>query len=199
MKRATLITAIFFLMSAGQTWAGPIVGITFHSSGGASQWTNETSLGNTTNDLPDETGVNSGYSLTTSNPPVGGASVTVDINTIPTGNSNLGGINGNFFNFNTVTAILSGLQAGATYDVWVFVARGGDPIHQLVTITGAGMTSFKQDALRQQLMVNSMVGSSSENGIALQAVPEPATLGLLACGVVGLAAYDWRRRKLATV
>jgi len=95
MKRATLITAAFFLMGAGQTWAD-IVGVTFNSSGGAPQWTNETSRG-TTNDLPYETGAHSGISLTTS---VSGSfapfSVSVDSNTIPNGDSNLSGINGNF-------------------------------------------------------------------------------------------------------
>src|SRR5580698_3461170 len=65
MQQATLLAAAFFLIGAGQTWASPLVGVTFNSSGGAPQWTNETSLG-TTNNLPYETGGNSGISLTTS-------------------------------------------------------------------------------------------------------------------------------------
>jgi hypothetical protein len=164
------------------------------------------------------------------------ASITVNTATIPTGNSNLSGINGNFYGETSFTAALSGLQAGATYDVWVFVTREGDPTKQNVTITGAGMTTFSQnDTSTRQLIVNSMAGSSSKtlgfyalpivagtgsdgsgnininivnndgsfgaaiSGIALAQVPEPATLGLLACGAVSLAAYEWRRRKLATV
>jgi hypothetical protein len=150
-------------MVAGQTWAGPIVGVTFNSSGGAPQWTNETSLG-TTNKLPDETGGNSGISLTTS---VSGAfapfRVTVNSSTIPTGDTNLKGINGNFYGENSFTAALSGLRAGATYDVWVFVTRQNDPTDQSVTITGAGTTKFSQiDSTTQQLIVNSMIGSSSK-------------------------------------
>jgi len=117
----------------------------------------------------------------------------------------------------------------------VFVTRENDPTDQLVTITGAGTTSFSHiDVTTRQLIVNSMVGSSSEDlgyyalpivsdgsghininiantddgygaavsGIALEqvsSVPEPATLGFWACGAVCLAAYHWRRRKLATV
>jgi len=231
MKRATLITAAFFLMSAGQTWADPIVGVTFNSSGGATQWTNETSLG-TTNNLPYETGANSGISLTTSVVPSFSLfSVSVDHTTIPTGDSNLGGINGNFYGETSFTAALSGLHAGATYDVWVFVTRQNDPTNQSVTITGAGTTSFSQiDGSTKQLIVNSLVGSNTHDlryyalpivsdgsgditikitntgsygaavsGIALQSVPEPGTLGLAVCGAVSLAAYGWRRRKLATM
>jgi hypothetical protein len=213
------------------------VGVTFNSSGGAPQWTNETTLG-TTNNLRDETGANSGISLTTS--VVGTSapfSVSVNSATIPTGDSNLLGINGNIYGETSFTAALSGLNAGAIYDVWLFVTRENDTTNQLVTITmtGAATTQFTQvDASTQQLIVNSTVGSSSESlafyaipivsdtsgdisiniqnqdgtfgaaisGIALQevsSVPEPATLSLLACGAVGLAAYGWRRRKPAAV
>jgi hypothetical protein len=160
-------------------------------------------------------------------------SVTVNPTTLPTGDSNLIGINGNWQGEERFTAALSGLQAGATYDVWVFVTRQNFRTNQFVHIAGAGITDFSQfDLSHRQLIVNSMVGSSSEtlgfyalpivsdgsgninitiynnddgvgaaiSGIALaQAVPEPATLGLLACGAVSLAAYEWRRRKLATV
>jgi hypothetical protein len=166
MKRACwLIASLALLLAgAGQTWAGPIVGVTFNSSGGAPQWTNETSLG-TTNNLPYESGANSGISLTTS--VTGGFapfSVSVNPTTIPSGDSNLGGINGNFYGENSFTAVLSGLQAGATYDVWVFVTRQNFTTNQFVTITGAGSTTFSQvDNSVQQLIVNSTVGSSSES------------------------------------
>jgi hypothetical protein len=163
MKRAGLIAAGVFLLGAGQAWADRLVGVTFNSTGGASQWTNETALG-TTNNLPYETGANSGVSLTTS---VKGASapfsVSVNPGTIPSGNPNLSGINGNIYGENSFTAVLSDLSAGATYDVWVFVTRQNFPTDQLVTITGAGTTSFTQiDAATKQLIVNSMVGSSSK-------------------------------------
>ena len=65
MKRASVTAAGVFLLGAGQTWASSLVGVTFDSTGGAPQWTNETTLG-TTNNLLYETGVNSGFSLTTS-------------------------------------------------------------------------------------------------------------------------------------
>jgi hypothetical protein len=46
------------------------------------------------------------------------------------------------------------------------------------------------------------VFGAAVSGIALEqviSVPEPSTLGFLACGAVSLAVYHWRRRKLATV
>jgi PEP-CTERM motif len=159
-----VIAAGFFLLGAGQTWAASLVGVTFDSIGGAPQWTNETTLG-TTNNLRYETGVNSGFSLTTrvtgglaSNP------VTVGAATIPMGDANLSGIDGNFYGFQTLTADLSHLKARQAYDVWVFVARENYPTHQGVSITGAGTTTFMQlDSSPRQLIVNSNVGSSSED------------------------------------
>jgi hypothetical protein len=171
MKHPTLLAAALFLIGAGQTWASPLVGVTFNSSGGAPQWTNETGVG-TTNNLKDETGANSGISLTTSaTGSFSTFSVAVDSSTIPTGDSNLSGINGNIFGETSFTEALSGLAANSTYDVWLFVTRGGDPINQLVTITGAGTNSFSQtDGTNQQLVLNSMVGSSSE-ALGYYAVP----------------------------
>jgi hypothetical protein len=84
--------------------------------------------------------------------------------TIPGGDTNLDGINGNIYGENSFTAALSGLRADATYDVSVFVTRQNDPTDQKVTIAGAGTTSFSQiDSSTKQLIVNSMVGSSSED------------------------------------
>ncbi|WP_294538033.1 PEP-CTERM sorting domain-containing protein [uncultured Rhodoblastus sp.] len=164
MKRASLFTLAFLLLGAGQASAVSLVGVTFNSSGGASQWTNETALG-TTNNLPSESGAGSGISLTTS---VNGAyapfGISVNPATIPSGNPNLGGINGNIYGENSFTAALSGLKANATYDVWVFATRQNYPTNQLVTITGAGTTSFYQiDASTKELIVNSVIGSSSKS------------------------------------
>lgn len=232
MTHATLIAAAFFLTGAGQTRGGPITGVTFHSSGGAPQWT-DLSIPSTTSNLPDETGANSGISLSVSS--TGTTlpfTVATDPSTVPTGDSNLNGLNGNFYDANTFTAVLSGLDAGATYNVWVFVTRSSFVTDQLVTITGAGTTSFSQiDSSFEQLILNSSIGSSARDfesyalpivadgsgnitiqitnedgdlgaafsGIAIQEVtistPEPATLGLLACGTGCLAACGWRRRK----
>ncbi len=174
MKHAGLIAAGFYLLGAGRVLADPLVGVTFFSSGGAPQWTNETRLG-TTHDLPYETGANSGISLTTS---VGGPSgffpfdVSVDPATIPSGDPNLGGINSNIVvSDSSFTAVLSDLHANATYDVWLFVTRENDPTDQLVTITGAGTTNFTQlDTPTKQLIVNSKVGSSSKD-LGYYAVP----------------------------
>ncbi len=81
----------------GQTWAGSIVGVRFNGEGAAAQWTNETSLG-TTNNLLNEAGANSGISLTTSiTGTLSRVNYTREPDTIPTGDSNLNGINGNFF------------------------------------------------------------------------------------------------------
>jgi hypothetical protein len=162
LKRATLMTAALVLMGSGQIWAAPIVGVTFNSSGGAPQWTNETGLG-TTNNLPYETGANSGISLTTSVTGASGPfSVSVNPATIPSGDPNLAGINGNIYGEDSFTAALSGLQAGGTYNVWLFVTRENDPTNQLVNITGAGSTNFAQvDGSTQELIVNDAIGSSS--------------------------------------
>ena len=79
------------------------------------------------------------------------------------GDTNLSGIDGNFYGFQTFTADLSHLKAGQAYDVWVFVARENYPTHQGVSITGARTATFMQiDSSPRQLIVNSRVGSSSE-------------------------------------
>jgi autotransporter-associated beta strand protein len=41
--------------------------------------------------------------------------------------------------------------------------------------------------------------SMQDNDLVLNVVPEPSTLALLAAGVIGLAGYGWRRRRIARV
>ena len=158
------IVAALLALGSASAFASPFVGVTFNSTGGAPQWTNQTALG-TANHLVDETGATTGVNLSTS---VDGAftpfGVTLNAGTLPQGDANVAGLNGNFYGGNRFTALFSGLVAGGIYDVWVFTARANYLTNQLVTLTGADSSSFTQaDTNTHELMVNGQVGSSARS------------------------------------
>ncbi|HEV3343896.1 MAG TPA: PEP-CTERM sorting domain-containing protein [Pirellulales bacterium] len=164
MKPATTMSmAALVLLVTGQTFAAPLVGVGFQSA--PTHWTLVNTLPTTDNNLIDESGHPSGIdgSFTDTGGSLAGFFVSsLDASTVPMHSPSLLALNHNLNGSGVFSAVLSGLTADHSYDIWVFVARQNVGIDQEVTLTGAAINSFDQVAPDHVLMVNSSVGSSSK-------------------------------------
>lgn len=89
-------------------------------------------------------------------------------------------------------------DVAATSGLWTLVNNSGttvyEPTFALKTTGGASFTQVS-DVWTYQNGNALWTFTEATHQLSLSAVPEPATLTLLACGLVGLLAYAWRKRK----
>lgn len=178
MTAARITTATWILaLGIGLVGSGPaqgdLVGVSFGNptygySGGPTNWNSITTTTSPVNNLIDESGSPTSFSLTFSGQNLSFFGGTIEADTVPLHTPSLANLNGNAYgptaSDNSFTATVSGLDKDVTYAVYLFGLRFNSGFSQDVTISGADPDiTFQQlnSVVESNLVVNGEVGDST--------------------------------------
>ena len=169
---STLISDVVVTVTDNDQTDSILVGVDFDQAAGSnpSNWTELTGGNNTTvNNLIDENGQNSGFSLTVSETPDGSwqdFAAAPTASTIPQHPNNLANLDGQVYNgSDTFILTYSNLDPLQNYELYVFAIEGFfDSIQQRVTLQGDGAAvTFDQNFNQNDLFINDQIGDSTRS------------------------------------